>query len=122
MEHLLDFAVDRLEVGILAVDADMRVVLWNRFMSMYSDKPAEDIMGKNLFEAFPELPQTWLEKKIRNVFVLKNYALTSWEQRPYLFRFHHNRPITGGEDAMQQSCTFRVCLPIRHETEASPQS
>ena len=108
-EPLLAFVVDRLEVGIFAVDADMRVVLWNRFMSMYSGKPADEVMGRDLFETFPELPRIWLEKKIRNVFLLKNYAFTSWEQRPYLFRFHHNRPITGGVDAMQQSCTF---LPV----------
>ena len=108
-EHLLDFVVDRLEVGIFAVDTGMRVVLWNRFMSMYSGKSTDEVMGHNLFECFPELPRTWLEKKIRNVFLLKNYAFTSWEQRPYLFRFHHNRPITGGVDAMQQSCTF---LPV----------
>jgi len=108
-EHLLDFVVDRLEVGIFAVDTGMRVVLWNRFMSMYSGKSTDEVMGHNLFECFPELPRTWLEKKIRNVFLLKNYAFTSWEQRPYLFRFHHNRPITGGVDAMQQSCIF---LPV----------
>jgi signal transduction histidine kinase len=109
-EHLLRFVVDRLEVGIFAVDAEMRIVLWNRFMAMHSGKPAEFVLGRNLFECFPELPRRWLEKKIRNVFVLKNYAFTSWEQRPYLFRFHHNRPITGGVDAMQQSCTF---LPVK---------
>ena len=112
-EPLLAFVVDRLEVGIFAVDAEMRVVLWNRFMSMYSGKPADEVMGRDLFESFPELPRTWLEKKIRNVFLLKNYAFTSWEQRPYLFRFHHNRPITGGVDAMQQSCTF---LPVANAT------
>ncbi|MBI2309176.1 MAG: PAS domain-containing protein [Rhodocyclales bacterium] len=110
VEHLLHFVVDRLEVGILAVDTEMRVVLWNRFMAMHSGKPPEQVIGRNLFECFPELPQKWLEKKIRNVFLLRNYAFTSWEQRPYLFRFHHNRPITGGVDAMQQSCTF---LPVK---------
>jgi signal transduction histidine kinase len=114
MNHLLNFVVDRLEVGICAVDADMRIVLWNRFMATHSGKPAETVEGRNLFECFPELPRKWLEKKIRNVFVLKNYAFTSWEQRPYLFRFHHNRPITGGIDAMQQSCTF---LPAKGLTE-----
>ena len=44
-EPLLAFVVDRLEVGIFAVDAEMRVVLWNRFMSMYSGKPADEVMG-----------------------------------------------------------------------------
>lgn len=113
-EHLLHFVVDRLEVGIFAIDADMRIVLWNRFMAMHSGKSAAEVLGHNLFECFPELPRTWLEKKIRNVFVLKNYAFTSWEQRPYLFRFHHNRPITGGVDAMQQSCTF---LPVKNQRD-----
>ena len=113
-EHLLRVIVDRLEVGIFAVDADMRVILWNGFMAMFSGRTADEVLGRNLFETFPELPQKWLEKKIRSVFVLKNYAFTSWEQRPYLFRFHHNRPITGGVEAMQQSCTF---LPVRNDSE-----
>jgi signal transduction histidine kinase len=107
---LLDFVVDRLEVGIFVVDPNMQVVLWNHFMVMHSGRSAEEVIGRNLFACFPELPQVWLEKKIRNVFLLKNYAFTSWEQRPYLFRFHHNRPVTGGVDAMQQSCTF---LPVK---------
>lgn len=108
--RLLDFVVDRLEVGIFAVDAEMKVVLWNHFMAMHSGHEVADVIGRNLFECFPELPRVWLEKKIRNVFLLKNYAFTSWEQRPYLFRFQHNRPVTGGVDAMQQSCTF---LPVK---------
>ncbi|MEQ1813203.1 MAG: ATP-binding protein, partial [Candidatus Nitrotoga sp.] len=56
-------------------------------------------------------------KKINNVFVLKNYAFTSWEQRPYLFQFQHNRPITGGVDAMQQNCTFLPVKNIQDEVE-----
>jgi two-component system NtrC family sensor kinase len=43
---------------------------------------------------------------------LGNYAFTSWEQRAYLFRFKHNRPITGGVEAMLQNCTF---LPLKDE-------
>lgn len=103
---LLGFIVERIEVGIFAVDRNYRVVLWNRFMATRSQRSAADVVGRNLFESFPELPRKWLERKIDSVFVLKNYAFTSWEQRPFLFRFHHNRPITGGVDAMRQNCTF----------------
>jgi len=112
--NLLDFVVDRLEVGIFVVDAEMRVVLWNRFMATYSDRGADDVRGGNLFELFPELPAKWLKKKISSVFLLKNYAFTSWEQRPYLFRFRHSRPVTGGIAAMQQSCTF---LPVKDSAD-----
>ena len=110
--ELLQFVVDRIEVGIFAVDRQGTVLLWNRFLAMHSNHPATDVVGKNLFDCFPDLPRKWLERKIESVFVLKNYAFTSWEQRPYLFRFHHNRPITGGIDAMRQNCTL---LPHKNE-------
>ncbi len=115
---LLGFLVDRLEVGIFVVDGEMRITLWNHFMAAHSGCSAEEVVGRNLFECFPELPAKWLEKKIRSVFLLKNYAFTSWEQRPYLFRFNHNRPVTGGIDAMQQSCTF---LPVKNAEDSVEQ-
>ena len=105
---LLEFIVERLEAGVFVVDRNYRVVLWNRFMAMHSLRSAEEVVGRNLFECFPELPQKWLARKIESVFILKNYAFTSWEQRPFLFRFNHNRPITGGIDAMRQNC---ILLP-----------
>ena len=108
--RLADFVVDRIEVGIFAVDRAFTVTLWNHFMATHSRHPAEAVLGRNLFECFPELPRGWLEHKIRNVYTLRNYGFTSWEQRPFLFRFDHNRPMTGGVDAMRQSCTF---LPVR---------
>mgnify|MGYP002621022699 FL=1 len=106
---LLDVIVDRINVGVLAVDRSFNLVLWNRFMELHSGRAAETVIGRNLFEAFPELPEKWLRKKIESVFILKNFAFTSWEQRPYLFRFRHNRPLTGGIDYMHQDCTF---LPV----------
>ncbi len=108
--RLLGFIVERLEVGILAVDRQCRIVLWNRFMETHSGRLLDAVQGQNLFDCFPELPASWLKRKIDSVFVLGNYAFTSWEQRPFLFRFKHNRPITGGVDEMRQNCTF---LPLR---------
>jgi diguanylate cyclase (GGDEF)-like protein len=98
--------VAQVSVGLFAVDPDMRVVLWNRFMETNSTVPAEAILGRCLFDVFPELPRRWLELKIQSVFTLKNFAFTRWDSRPYLFRFPHNRPITGGVDWMRQDCTL----------------
>jgi diguanylate cyclase (GGDEF)-like protein len=110
---LLHFAASRIEVGILAVDRDMRVVAWNRFLEAHSGKNASEVLGRSLFESFPELPRTWLERKVKSVIVLKNFSFTSWRQRPYLFKFRHHRPITGGIDVMRQDCTF---LPVLGDT------
>ncbi|HPR05735.1 MAG TPA: ATP-binding protein [Denitromonas sp.] len=105
------FIADRVEIGVFAVDADFKLTLWNRFMATHSRHSAVDVLGQNLFDVFPELPRAWLERKVRQVQALRNYAFTSWTQRPYLFRFDHNRPITGGVDAMRQNCTF---LPVKN--------
>jgi two-component system NtrC family sensor kinase len=111
--QLAGFIVERLESGVFAVDPDFNIVLWNRFMHTHSGISWESLKGTNLFTAFPELPESWLRRKIESVFTLGNYAFTSWEQRAYLFRFKHNRPITGGVEAMLQNCTF---LPLRNDT------
>jgi len=108
---ILEVIVERANVGIFVVNEACELVLWNHFLESYSQCKATELIGKNLFDAFPELPRPWLERKIKNVFILKNLSFTSWEQRPYLFKFRHNRPITGGVDHMRQNCTF---LPIKN--------
>lgn len=108
--EMLNFIVDHVEVGLFAVDLDFRITLWNGFMAMHSGRSSEEVMGRHLFECFPELSSKWLERKIKNVFLLKHYAFTSWEQRPYLLRFPHNRSVTGGMEFMRQNCTF---LPVK---------
>lgn len=102
----LPVLVDQLDAGIFVVDRQHNVVLWNRFMANHTRKNPEEVVGKSLFACFPELPQKWLEKKLSSVVALRNFAFTSWEQRPWLFQFSHNRPITGGIDYMRQNCVF----------------
>lgn len=125
---LLSFVANRIEIGILAVDREMRIVVWNRFLEIHSGRSAKDVIGLSLFDAFPDLPRAWLERKIKSVVVLKNFGFTSWKQRPYLFKFRHHRPITGGIDVMRQDCTFlpvvddagdvtAVCITVLDATE-----
>jgi len=122
--------VDSVHVGILVVNRDFEVEVWNSFMAVHSGRPAEEVLGRDLFACFPELPERWLKQKLRSVLVLGNRAFTSWEQRPYLFRFPHNRPITGGVDCMRQDCAFvpikdaggevsRICITVFDTTDAS---
>ncbi|HEC18765.1 MAG TPA: diguanylate cyclase [Gammaproteobacteria bacterium] len=109
-DQLLNFIVDRANVGIFVINREREIVLWNQFMEIHSERKADTVVGRNLFEAFPELPQKWLDRKIENLLILKNFSFTSWEQRPYLFKFAHNRPVTGGVDCMRQDCTL---MPVK---------
>ncbi len=104
--QLFEVLVDRLNVGVLSVAADYTVLQWNRFMQAHSGRAAADVVGSSLFDCFPELPREWLERKLRSVFLLKNFAFTSWRQRPYLFCFQNHRLVTGGTTAMRQDCAM----------------
>ncbi len=126
---LSDMVIERVGFGIFVLDREMTVLMWNRFMQDHSGQPAETVVGRSIFESFPELPRVWLSRKIESVFQLGSFAFSSWEQRPYLFKFDHDRPITGGVDFMQQDCTFMpltrgrevvaVCVTISDVTHVS---
>ena len=129
VESLSDLVVERVGFGIFVLDRNMTVLMWNRFMQDHSGLSAERVVGKSIFDSFPELPRVWLTRKVESVFQLGSFAFSSWEQRPYLFKFDHDRPITGGVDFMQQDCTFMpltrgrdviaVCVTISDVTHVS---
>ncbi len=126
---LSDLVVERVGFGIFVLDRDMNVLMWNRFMHDHSGLAPHQVIGRPIFESFPELPRVWLTRKVESVFQLGTFAFSSWEQRPYLFRFEHDRPITGGVDYMQQDCAFMpltrgrdveaVCVTISDVTHVS---
>ncbi|HLX03264.1 MAG TPA: PAS domain-containing protein, partial [Trinickia sp.] len=126
---LSDLVIERVGFGIFVVDRDFNVLMWNRFMQDHSGRAAADVVGKSIFDNFPELPRVWFTRKLESVFQLGSFAFSSWEQRPYLFKFEHDRPITGGVDFMQQDCTFMplmrgrdvvaVCVTILDVTNVS---
>jgi diguanylate cyclase (GGDEF)-like protein len=113
-QSLCDLVIERVGFGIFVLDRDMNVLMWNRFMQDHSGLSADQVVGKSIFASFPELPRVWLTRKLESVFQLGSFAFSSWEQRPYLFKFDHDRPITGGVDFMQQDCTF---MPLTRERE-----
>ncbi|HLA33520.1 MAG TPA: diguanylate cyclase [Rhodocyclaceae bacterium] len=117
-----------LTVGMVAVDRRFAIVVWNRFMELNSNIRSEEVLGKNLFEVFPELNRNWLEKKIKSCLVLKTPSFSSWRQRPYLFRFKASPVLAGEAEFMYQdvsifpihdeSCTVQgACVVIHDMTE-----
>lgn len=98
--------IQNLEVGLLVVDRAGTIKLWNGFMENHSGVEARKVCGQHLFSLFPELPESWLQHKIESVYLLRNPAYISWEQRPYLFHFKSNRPVTGQARYMYQNITL----------------
>ena len=100
-----------IDVGLVILDEEFNIQLWNAFMQNHSAIASADVLGKNIFETFPELPEAWFRRKANSVFTLHNSAFTTWEQRPYLFKFQSYRPITSIADYMYQNSTI---IPLKH--------
>ncbi|WP_026971395.1 sensor domain-containing diguanylate cyclase [Aliagarivorans marinus] len=104
--HWMLDMVQTIDAGLVVLDQQYQVQIWNNFMEAHSGKRPDQTHGKSLFELFPELPADWLKQKIDSVFLLKNRAFTTWEQRPHVFPFRNYRPITGTVDFMYQNITL----------------
>jgi len=100
---------NQLNTGLLILNANFDIVIWNRFLQIHADKVVDDIIGQSVFSIFPELPKSWLSRKLNSVLQLNTPSFCSWQQRHHLFELPHTRPITTDSEFMAQNCTF---LPI----------
>jgi diguanylate cyclase (GGDEF)-like protein len=113
LEQINSQITNQLNSGVLVLDTDFNIVLWNRFLQVHTDKVSDNIIGQSIFTAFPELPQRWLSRKLSSVLELNTPSFCSWQQRHHLFELPHTRPITTDSEFMAQNCTF---LPIETDT------
>ena len=108
--HWLLAIAQSIDVGVVVLDRDYRVQVWNTFMENRSGVQPKDAHNPNFFSLFPEIDRQWFSRKVESVATLGTPAFTVWEQRPYLVRFKSYQPITGQEEFMYQNTTL---LPLR---------
>ncbi len=95
-----------LDVGLVVLDRDYRIQVWNSFMENHSGRRPDHVIGKTLFDMFPDIPRSWFRRKAESVFQLNSRAFVTWEQRPFVFRFRNYQPITGSAEYMYQNVTL----------------
>ena len=121
MHWLMDM-FQTVDVGLVVVNCDYRIQVWNGFMENHSGLTPRQVRDRYLFDLFSEIDEDWLRRKCDPVILLKNRAFTIWEQRPYIFKFRNYRPITGSAEYMYQNCTIsryltrgagsRICVSL----------
>lgn len=128
--YLVMQMLQTVDVGLVILERDYSIKLWNGFMENHSGITNKQLIGQKIFNAFPNLPRAWVERKIEAVFKLGSPAYSTWEQRPHLFPFKSYRPLTGHSERMYQNITFmpllgpnrsvsQVCLLIYDVTESA---
>lgn len=108
--HWLLDVIQSSNIGIVVVDRTLQVEVFNRFMQAHSGIRAERAIGGKITDLFPDLPEQWLWRRMQTVFGLGIPVYTTWEERPYLFRFPLHLPIHYEADIMYQNVMF---VPLR---------
>ncbi len=128
--HQLLQLLQTVDVGLVLLDRNYTIRLWNSFMENHSGIHTSEARDQNLFSVFPNLPETWLKKKIDSVFSLHIRSYSTWEQRPRVFEFRSSRPLTGHSELMYQNITIipladstrqvtQVCMLVYDVTEVA---
>ncbi|OZG70249.1 diguanylate cyclase [Hahella sp. CCB-MM4] len=120
IDHIAEFhwlmdMLQTIDVGLVVLDREFKIQTWNSFMENHSGLPPHAVADKVIFDLFEEIPREWFIHKAQSVFMLKNRSFTTWEQRPFLFRFKNYRPITGTEEFMYQNITISPLISTSGE-------
>lgn len=122
--------MDTIDVGLVVVDLNYNVHLWNNFMQNYSGVGTEEIMNKSLFSVLTDLPVDWLKAKINASVELASRAFSNWEDKPHIFDFDNYSPLTDDQERMYQNLVItplksnkgsisHVCLMIQDVSEVA---
>lgn len=55
--------INAIDVGVVVLDSDFCVEVWNQFMENHASIKPADIVGQSLFSHFPEIDEGWLRQK-----------------------------------------------------------
>jgi diguanylate cyclase (GGDEF)-like protein/PAS domain S-box-containing protein len=98
--------VDMLNIGIVVLDSSLNVCHWNRWMALHSGISADEIVGCNIFNFFPNLNTARFQRSCRAVLAFGNFSFFSQKLHRYLFPFKPVSSYGVKFDYMQQSCTM----------------
>ena len=109
--------VQNIDMGLIVVDKDFNIQMWNGFMLHHTGKHGSKVKGRSLFQVFPEIQADWFRAKCRPVFELNCRSFIVWQQRAFLFKCRNVRPITGQAEYMYQNITLNPMLNLRSEVQ-----
>jgi len=86
---------ETINTGLVVLDKEMTVQYWNRWMTLHSGISADDIVGKKLFEKYPQLDRPHFLRNCRAVLAFGNFCFFSQKLHQYLFlnSFLNARPL-----------------------------
>lgn len=129
LDWLLQPLLSQLNTGVLILDSQHNIVFLNQFITRRADIQLAEVEGQLVYNVFADLPEAWLRRKLDGVLALQAPAFSSWEQRQYIVKLPHLRPVSSDSEYMAQNCSMLpltapdgvsqyVCLLIEDATDA----
>jgi diguanylate cyclase (GGDEF)-like protein/PAS domain S-box-containing protein len=109
---ILNQIFDAINLGIVVLDRDLLVQKWNRWMEIHSGIDADKIIGKSIFELYPDLESAKFKRSCKSVFSFGNFCFFSQKLHSYLFPFQSETYLGSEFEYMQQSCAMG---PLRND-------
>ncbi len=116
LHWLLDI-IQSADIGIVVLDREFNIQIYNRFMQVHSDIGPEDAIGTSIFDLYPYLDDDWFKRRVSTVFNLDIPVYTTWEQRDNVFDFSLKLPIHHETQCMYQNTTFVPLHSVKDEVE-----
>lgn len=113
LHWLLDI-IQSADIGIVVLDKNFEVEIFNRFMQVHSGIGPEAAIGNSIFDLFSYLDDEWFKRRVNTVFQLGIPVYTTWEQRDNVFDFALKLPIHHETRFMFQNTTF---VPLHSATD-----
>lgn len=94
--------LDYLELGVLVINEQGHVLIWNRWLERYSGVKVDDAVGRAFSEIFPEVRGSRIEHAIKSAIENKLASLLSPGLNPPILLLYKNNQDKGLDKRLQQ--------------------
>jgi len=100
--------IDSINVGILTIDADLKIYYVNKWFAVHNDMDAEQTIGKNLLDLFALTPESLksLKRHIKAALTLSGPSFFTADANHYLFPMKNSITTKSIFEFMQQDVTI----------------
>lgn len=98
--------------GIILLNSAYQLTFVNQFICQHSGLAERDLIGKDFFQLFPEVPKAWFCRKVAEVLTQCQTQQISWQQRLYLLKLP--RQSAAGQQVMAQNISL---IPLTQHAE-----
>ncbi len=114
---MLESVLGAVNFGLVVLDHERRIVLWNTWMARYTGVPAATVTGKDFFELFPDLAGKRIDSAVRQALRDNFPAVLSQTLHKAPFALYASAATRALDERMQQAVAvtpFEVAGAARH--------